>query len=548
MNYGYKKDRDVTSRFYLALLIAAATVAALPAIIVGLVYSNVTRRLNLKIRVHAAVVIGLGLLAVIIHKSFIGYFDSIKALIKYQTYADFDWLSMLLLGLVIGPVLGAGLEIWYQTRPAWVKQKEPEREVDFRGPRYERVLTKLTSTAHPEDGVLLGVNEQAKPVVITDEEFNSGGLILGATGGGKTTTINNIIESCCQRGIPVIFVDGKGSKKQAARCMKLAQKYGRKFYYFSMTGQSHNYNPMVNGDPTELKDKLISISEWTEPHYKAICERYLQTAFQIFREVGHKVDVVNVTEWLTPTALSALLKKLPEQKQERYAAIIDELDEKGVKGLINRLAIFAESDIGHKLTSKSPVVIDLYKAISEHAVVVMSMDSLRFSEFSRALGKMIVNDLKTVASRMLEENKKVYNILDEFGVFAGPQVTDLINKSREAGFHNILSTQELADLRVNGSTVLMEQVFGNTNVKIIHRQDVPDSAAFIAESAGTVDSYTATMQVDGVRETGVGTVKKDKSFVVHPDKIKRLSTGRAILIKKTPEFSVVNIRVRWVEI
>jgi len=243
-----------------------------------------------------------------------------------------------------------------------------------------------------------------------------------------------------------------------------------------------------------------------------------------------------------------LLKQLPEEKQNRYSSILDELNEKGVNGLINRLAIFAESDVGFKLTGDSAVVIDIYQAIKEQAIVVMSLDSLRFPEFSRALGKMIVNDLKTVASRMLEDELKVYNIMDEFGVFAGPQVTDLINKSREAGFHNILSTQELADLRVDGSTVLMEQVFGNTNVKIVHRQDVPDSAAFIAESAGTRDTYTTTIQVDGMSETGAGTVKRDKSFVVHPDKIKKLGTGQAVLIKKTPKFTVQEMKVRWVNV
>lgn len=545
-NRPYKTD--VTSRLYIALLLVFLTLVCLPGIIVGLIYSIIMRRLNLNVWIHVGVIGITGLLVFLIRPDFMAYLDSFKALVKTQSIDNFNWTAMMITAVFAGPVLGAGLEIWYQTRPDWVKQKQLQKEVDFKGIRFDRALKKLTEEKHPPEGVIIGINEKAKPVIIRDSEFNNGGLILGATGSGKTTTINNIIESCCQRGIPALFIDGKGSKKQAARCMKLAQKYGRKFYYFSMTGKSHNYNPLLNGNPTELKDKLISVSDWTEPHYKAICERYLQNAFQIFREVGQKVDVVNVVEWLTHTSLNYLLKQLPEEKQARYSSVLDELNEKGVNGLINRLAIFAESDVGPKLTGDGAVVIDIYQAIKEQAIVVMSLDSLRFPEFSRALGRMIVNDLKTIASRMLEDDLKVYDILDEFGVFAGPQVTDLINKSREAGFHNILSTQELADLRVDGSTVLMEQVFGNTNVKIVHRQDVPDSAAFIAESAGTTDSYTTTIQVDGMSETGAGTVKRDKSFIIHPDGIKRLSTGRAILIKKSPDFLVENIKVRWVEI
>lgn len=98
--------------------------------------------------------------------------------------------------------------------------------------------------------------------------------------------------------------------------------------------------------------------------------------------------------------------------------------------------------------------------------MLFSLDALRFSEYSKLLGKLIVIDLKTTAARMFGNSRKVFVTFDEFGVFAGPQVTDFINKSRAAGFHVILSTQEVADLRVEGKAELMDQTLGNTNVKI----------------------------------------------------------------------------------
>jgi conjugal transfer pilus assembly protein TraD len=548
VNESKDNQGDVTSRIYVAILIVFLTVLLTPALLVGLLYSWVLRRQNLNIWVHVGVLGFFALSVFFLQNHAIDYMNAIKNLVKTLSIDGFNWTAAAIMGISIGPVLGAGLEIWYIKRPEWVKSKEPVKETDFDAPRFKKKLNALSKTAHPPDGIAIGVNENAEPVILKDTEMNNGCLILGATGSGKTTTLNNIIESCCQREIPVIFVDGKGSKKQAAMCMKLAQKYGRPFYYFSMSGTSHNYNPLALGDPTELKDKLISISEWTEPHYKAICERYLQNAFYIFKLTGIKVDIVNVVNWLTPHSLNILLRQIPEDQRIRYEGPLDEINEKGVAGLLNRLAVFSESEVGPKLTADAKIVINLYEAVKEKAIVVMSLESLRFPEFSRALGKIIVTDLKTVASRLLEERHIVYDILDEFGVFAGPQVTDLINKSREAGFHNVLSTQELADLRYEGKKELMEQVFGNTNVKLIHRQDVPESAAFIAESAGTTDSFSTTFQVDGTSETGAGTVTKDKSFLVHPDRIKRLGTGRAVLIKKTPDFVVDNIKIRMVEV
>jgi conjugal transfer pilus assembly protein TraD len=541
-------ELEVSSRLYVAIFFVFMVLIALPAILVGLLYSKLLRKRQLSSFVHLGVIgVCLGLFC-LLDIDYMVYLNGVKGILKSFSLSGFNYWSAFLVGLFFGPVLGAALEIWYKYQPDWVKGKQQSCDINFNGKRYDKVLNKIKNYKHPEDGILLGINTETQEVILNDEELNSGCLILGATGSGKTTTINNIIESCCQRNLPCFFIDGKGSRKQAQRVKELANKFGRKFYYFTITGTSHNYNPLSIGNSTELKDKLISISDWTEPHYKAICERYLQVAFQIFNECGQKVDVINVTKWLTHDALNVLLSNLPEEKQRRYGQVLDEIREEDILGLINRIAIFSESEAGEKLTESGNAVINLYNAVKEKAIVVMSLDSLMYPEFSRALGRMIVNDLKTVASRLLDDSRKLYVILDEFGVFAGNQVTDLINKSREAGFHNILSTQELADLKINGSDVLMKQIFGNTNVKIIHRQDVPDSAEFIAASAGTIDSYATTFQVDGSRETGAGTVKKDQSFIVHPNTIKWLSTGKAILIRKTPDFLVENIAVRWVDI
>lgn len=313
---------------------------------------------------------------------------------------------------------------------------------------------------------------------------------------------------------------------------------------------SMHYNPLRVGNFTELKDKLISLSEWTEPHYKFLSERYLQSAIKILQKTSEKVDLVNISKRLNYNALLEEAKKLVREgkmDKEEYEAFYDMIDgaKKDIIGLVNRLAVFSESEIGELLSdTEDENTIDLIKCIQEDAAVFFSLDALRFSEYSRLLGRLIVIDLKTTAARMFESNKKVFTIFDEFGVFAGPQVTDFINKSRAAGFHVILSTQELADLRIEGKIELMEQILGNTNIKIIHRQDVPVSAELLSSLIGTRDDITITMQVNEISPTGMGTVKEEKSFIVHPDEIKRLKRGEAFVVRKFPEFFVKKVWVR----
>lgn len=455
-----------------------------------------------------------------------------------------EWRALVLLGLPAGFIMGLLAELYQTARPGWLKKH------DFPGKIRRSIGGKkvkmLREAEHPEQGTLLGIKQNGERIIVTDKELNGHCLLLGATGAGKTTTILNFVESAAQRGLPLILVDGKGDNELVERVRRLAGRYGRKFYLFSMSEpkSSKHYNPLRRGNYSELKDKMISMTEWTEPHYQMQAERYLQMAARILQQANIKIDPVNLPEMIEPRRLETAAKTLSEEEGKKVYRVIDEA-EKTISGLLNRLAILAESEIGELFKDTGDEnTIDLLNGINEKAFIMFSLNSLMFPEYSRLLGRLAVIDLKTTAARLLGQNIKTFCIFDEFGVFAGPQVTDLINKSRGAGFHNILATQELADLRFDGKTELMEQVLGNTNIKIIHRQDVPASAELLASLIGTKDDYMMTQQINEAGATGMGTVKEEKSFLVHPDEIKRLRIGEAFLVQKFPVFKVEFVNIR----
>jgi type IV secretory pathway TraG/TraD family ATPase VirD4 len=468
-----------------------------------------------------------------------------KALFKQTLPVGIDWLFLLKAGLLIGLITALFYWLYEFFTPHWVK-KSPHIQENIVRKYKQRIWQKISREPHPASGTLLGVTEENKKYIVTDAELNGHCLLLGATGAGKTTTLLNFVESAAQRGLPAVIVDGKGDSDFVNKVKHLAEKHGRKLYLFSMTktAVSKHYNPLRHGNYTELKDKLISLTEWTEPHYKMQAERYLQMAVKVLMNAGKTVDLVSVAEEITPKRLEALAKKLPEEASKK---VYDTVDEAGntIAGLLNRVAVFAESEIGELFADTGDEnTIDLLKVLEEEAMVLFSLNSLMFTEYSRLLGRLIVIDLKTAAARLLSQKQNIYCIFDEFGVFAGPQVIDLVNKSRAAGFHIILSTQELADLRYDGGNELMEQVLGNTNIKIIHRQDVPSSAELLAALIGTKDDVIVTQQIERAERTGLGTVKREKSFIVHPDEIKRLRVGEAIVVKKFPQFSIRFVKVK----
>jgi conjugal transfer pilus assembly protein TraD len=124
-------------------------------------------------------------------------------------------------------------------------------------------------------------------------------------------------------------------------------------------------------------------------------------------------------------------------------------------------------------------------------------------------------------------------LIDEFAGVAPEQVSRLFAASRSAGISLILGTQELADLKAVREG-LREQVLGNLEALIAHRQNVPESAELIAAMAGSKPAWITTQQTEerllGHGLSGRGNRRRGYEFEIHPSQIKTLPTGMAAVL------------------
>ncbi len=140
--------------------------------------------------------------------------------------------------------------------------------------------------------------------------------------------------------------------------------------------------------------------------------------------------------------------------------------------------------------------------------------------------------------------KRIFMVFDEFSVFAGEQVLNLVNMGRGKGVHAIFGTQGLADLdRVDPG--FKSQVMNCVNSIICHRINDQESAESVTSWIGTRDAFVLSTQYNpNQTDDGVGTVGKTKEFIVHPDQIKQeLCTGEAYFVSKVGRFVVEKVRV-----
>jgi conjugal transfer pilus assembly protein TraD len=475
---------------------------------------------------------------------------------KVFSVGNIIWCS-----LSVGSLVGFMIAVIQRTAVPPIKTKEQkEREkARIESPMNQWAVEraeKKYNEKKPDNGVYLGIDKEIrKPIILSEQELNNHTFLVGTTGSGKTTTILTFVEYAITKGYPVLFVDGKGIDRDLpGKIENLSRKYGKTFRHFSFQSDSVHYNPLVLGGYTELKDKLISITDFSEAYYKGRSERYLQMMFKILKLSGMNIDLLNLVPYLIPDRLRMLSRNLKVSEAE-YNAILDVLDSfddnHEIKSIVDKIALFCESEIGH-LFSEEDSSIHLHEVFANGEVALFSLNSLSYPEFARQVGRLIISDVKTAVPWYVHQGyrKPPLVVFDEFNVFASRTVVDLINKSRSAGFCALIATQSLADIDVV-DPALRRQIIENCNTVIIQRQNEADDAEALANAIGTENTYQLTFQTDANSisgYTGMGSARNVKEFIVHPDEIKRLRTGEAIILRKIPEFKVQRAKVRVIDL
>jgi conjugal transfer pilus assembly protein TraD len=401
----------------------------------------------------------------------------------------------------------------------------------------------------------LGSDPRGRPVVLTDDELSAHGLILGASGAGKSTTLLRILTEQIARGQPVVAIDMKGSPAFAQTLAEAARAAGRPFAVWSIDGPAH-WNPLAHGNATELKDKLMATERFTEPHYQRAAERYVQTVLQVLAAArpGQAPTLREVVELMDPARLPSMLRGVDSDLRDRIRDYLSSLTPdqlSAVRGLHTRLAVLTESHTAPYLAPGAGATVDLRESLRGPQVVLFSLNSARYGRLAAQLGTLVVQDLVSASGDRLDSRRpgaalaRATIAIDEFSALGADHVIALLARGREPGLSVLVATQELADLN-RAAPGLGDQVIGVTALKIVHRQEVPQSARTIALMVGTERVWEATRQTAGRLfggyDTGRGTRREVERYIVHPNEIQSLRTGEAIVISKLGGERVQRVR------
>jgi hypothetical protein len=385
--------------------------------------------------------------------------------------------------------------------------------------------------ADREGRIAIGLDERRRVVEIPlRRESGSHTLVLGATGSGKTVTQALILARAIQRGHGAVIIDPKGDALLRREAREQARAAGRAYHEWTPSGPS-GYNPYAHGSPGEIADKALAGERFSEPHYLRQAQRYLAHAVRALAALGEQPTPARLLELMDPRRLEVAARAVPDEAGARrlfdYLDSLDARQRAGLSGTRDRLAILSESELGRWLEPAAGAPpLDLLGAIRSRAVVYFCLEADRLPLLARMLAAAIVSDLVTVAAGSQDDPVPTLVAIDEFSAIAPEGVARLFGRARAAGFSLVLATQELADLRAGGAE-LLEQVLGNVETVVAHRQSVPDSAELMARIAGTRATWTATEQLVHAMPNGHTTRTRAREFSIHPDVIRTLPRGTA---------------------
>lgn len=402
---------------------------------------------------------------------------------------------------------------------------------------------------------------------ITQKELNHHIHIVGASGFGKTVLISHILKSRIESGQGCLFVDQKGDLETIQQFTSFVSAAGRlddlKVFSLGSHDKSSSYNLLNNGSATELRDRIMGSLIWSEEYYKN-------------QSAGFLLSLLIGLVWIRENRslkldLAAILKcvKSPEVVAEYAAQIPDDLEKvrfhmeeahsflnsadgfKSLQGLRVQLSSIAYSDFGDRILA-TPNAIDLFETVRQGKIAFMFLDTRRFGETAKSIGRFIIQDLKSVSARIDSEvratDRKPFTvIIDEFADLADEEFVGFLDRARSSRMGIVVAHQEISDLdRI--SPQFCARLMGNTATLFAFLQKRPESAELISGVAGTRATWKQTKQTESFFgfpiDTGKRSTREVEEFNVHPNTIKSLGVGECVAVRKYPKSISERIRVR----
>jgi type IV secretory pathway TraG/TraD family ATPase VirD4 len=428
---------------------------------------------------------------------------------------------------------------------------------------------RIVHDAHQDAATLLGYNVHKEPWRWPDAVRIKHGVIVGGTGAGKSTFLENIIAQDLTRRfgtrkMPMIIFDGKGEREFLDHLLPHIAAAGRlqdlRILDPTHPAESCRYNPFYSLDDAyqEHVNFIFRSFGLREDFFKGHQEAYLSDLVRVLQYTGRLFNVYDALvmaldedvlqdQIKAAKARVATLTSLSVQKRLNFEMSVKMLSRslqdrervEKIQGLLNELLSFLEDELS-VVTGAYQDLLTLDDVFENDLILFVSLNSNRNQRAVEALGKILLQNIQlmvgkrysqTTASRSKDE-PMLSVILDEFAPFAYPGFTQVLQTARGAKVSFLFSFQSLPQLQ-RVSQAFADEVSSAPGTKMIMNVSEENTAQWFLKASARFATKRRSLSVrkTGIftpkyTETGMGSESEAKETRAREDHIKNLPVGQ----------------------
>jgi hypothetical protein len=423
--------------------------------------------------------------------------------------------------------------------------------------------------ANQGEATLLGYNVQREPWLWPDIVRMKHGVIVGGTGSGKSTFLENIIAQDVMRQfgarrMPMIIFDGKGEREFLDRLLPHIEIAGRlqdlRVIDPTHPSESARYNPFYVLDDTfqEHVNFIFRSFGLREDFFKGHQEAYLSDIVRVLQYTGKLFNIYDVLVMALDEKVleeqirvaRARIVSAPDMSMQKrlnfemsvkmlQRSLADRERVEKIQGLLNELLSFLEDDLSI-VTGSYQDLLTLDDVLEKDLILFVSLNANRNQRAVEALGKILLQNIQLMvgkryaqpASNRDADEPMLSVILDEFGPFAYPGFTQVLQTARGARVSFLFSFQSIPQLQ-RVSREFADEVSSAPGTKMIMNVSEENTAQWFLKASARVATKRRNLSVrrTGIfstkyTETGTGSESDIKETRARDDHIKNLPVGQ----------------------
>lgn len=320
--------------------------------------------------------------------------------------------------------------------------------------------------------------------------------LIGKTGMGKTTLMENMAIQDIRNGHGIAFLDPHGdSVQRILNCIP-----------------SHRINDVIYFNPADLEYPIaFNILETVDPKYKHLVASGLMG---VFTKIWANLWSARMEYILNNTILALLdspgntllgISRMYVDKKYRKR-IVDNIKDPMVKTfwtdefanynekyrneaiapIQNKVGQFLSSGIIRNIVGQPKSTIDLREIMDQRKILVMDLSKGRVGEDNSALlGAMIVTKLQLAALSRADmpesERQDFYLYVDEFQNFATDSFATILSEARKYRLSLIIGHQYIGQLVHEKNTKVKDAILGNVGTLVVFRVGAEDAETLVKE-------------------------------------------------------------------